>query len=157
MTSNQPLQNLDLARYLGLWHEIAHLPLFFQRNCVDNVTATYTQNPDGSIDVLNGCCTLSGSRASSAGTARTTNVTGALKVTFVPAWMRWLSPVWADYWVIDIDPAYRWSVVGGPKRRYLWILAREPSMTEATFNELTARAASRGYPVARMILTSKLL
>jgi apolipoprotein D and lipocalin family protein len=155
--TNQPLPTLDLTRYLGLWHEIAHLPLFFQRNCVEGVTATYTQNPDGTIGVLNGCCTVSGSRESSMGIARTTKIPGALKVTFVPRWLRWLPRVWADYWVIDIDPNYRWSVVGGPTRKYLWILGREPSMTQATFNGLTAHAASCGYPVARLILTSKLL
>lgn len=157
MPANQPLQTLDLTRYLGVWHEIAHLPLFFERNCLDDVTATYTQNPDGTVGVLNGCCTTSGTRDSSAGVAKTTTVPGALKVTFVPQWLRWLPPVWADYWVIDIDPDYQWSLVGGPTRKYLWILAREQSLTQATFDDLTARAASRGYQVARLILTSKLL
>lgn len=157
MPANQPVRTLDLTRYLGLWHEIAHVPLFFERNCLNDVTATYTQNPDGTVRVSNGCCTLSGTRDSSTGVARTTKVPGALKVTFVPQWLRWLPPVWADYWVIDIDPDYRWSLVGGPTSKYLWVLAREPSVTTATFNNLTARAASRGYQVERLILTSKLL
>ena len=27
--------------------------------------------------------------------------------------------VWADYWVVDLDPDYQWAVVGGPSRKYL--------------------------------------
>jgi apolipoprotein D and lipocalin family protein len=156
MPTNQPVQTLDLSRYLGLWHEIAHLPMFFQRNCVDQITATYTQNPDGTIGVVNACRTGAGACTSSKGIARPSNAPGALKVTFVPRWLRWLPPVWADYWIIDIDKDYQWSVVGSPSFRYLWILAREPSVTSATFDALTARAAARGYAVARLILASEL-
>ena len=33
---------LDLSRYAGQWHEIAHLPMFFQRQCVGDITARYS-------------------------------------------------------------------------------------------------------------------
>ena len=51
--ANQPVSSLDLQRYAGTWHEIAHLPMFFQRKCVDTITATYTVNADGTIGVRN--------------------------------------------------------------------------------------------------------
>ena len=38
---------LDLQRYAGTWHEQARLPLFFQRNCTGQVTATYRVRDDG--------------------------------------------------------------------------------------------------------------
>ena len=55
VTSNAPVASLDLQRYAGQWHEIAHLPMFFQRQCVDQITATYRANPDGTIAVHNAC------------------------------------------------------------------------------------------------------
>ena len=44
---NRPVSALDLQRYSGQWHEIAHLPMFFQRKCKDTITATYTPRADG--------------------------------------------------------------------------------------------------------------
>jgi lipocalin len=35
-------------------------------------------------------------------------------------------PFKADYWVIGLDPNYRWAVVGNPDRKYLRILVRPP-------------------------------
>ena len=64
--------------------------------------------------------------------------------------------VWADYWVIDLDPEYRWAVVGGPSRKYLWVLSREPSMERAQFEQITARARAKGYPVDRLVMAAPL-
>jgi apolipoprotein D and lipocalin family protein len=36
------VKNLDPARYVGTWYEIARFPNRFQDKCVGNVTATYT-------------------------------------------------------------------------------------------------------------------
>lgn len=152
---NRPVPQLDLARYAGTWHEIAHLPMFFQRHCVDRITATYTPLPDGTIEVRNACATRNGTRDESVGVARPVpGQPGALEVRFAPRWLSWLPMVWADYWVIDLDPAYRWAVVGGPSRKYLWILSREPRMSRATFDGIIARAAALGYPVERLVMAA---
>jgi len=49
---------VDLARYAGLWHEIARFPNRFQDgsgvSCTD-VTAAYAPRPDGRIGVVNRC------------------------------------------------------------------------------------------------------
>lgn len=155
--ANQPLAQLDLARYAGTWHEIAHLPMFFQRHCVDRITATYTAQADGTIEVRNACRTRDGTMDETVGTARPGDgPQGALKVRFAPAWLSWLPLVWADYWVVDLDPQYRWAVVGGPSRKNLWVLSRTPSMERAVFDDLKARAAQRGYPVDRLIMVATL-
>jgi apolipoprotein D and lipocalin family protein len=65
--------------------------------------------------------------------------------------------VWADYWVVELDPDYRWAVVGGPSGKYLWILARTPSMDRAQYEAIRARAARRGYPVDQLVLPGKTL
>jgi apolipoprotein D and lipocalin family protein len=155
--ANVPVQNLDLARYAGQWHEIAHLPLFFQRQCVDTITATYTALADGTIGVHNACRTKDGSIDTAEGIARkVAGKPGALQVRFAPAWLSWLPWVWADYWVIDLDPNYQWAVVGSPSRKYLWILSRSPSMPRAQFDELRKRAAQRGYPENELIMAASL-
>lgn len=46
------VQNFNKDKYLGKWYEIARFDFRFERN-LDNTTAQYSINPDGSIKVLN--------------------------------------------------------------------------------------------------------
>lgn len=152
---NRAVAALDLDRYAGTWHEIAHLPMFFQRQCVGDITATYTAKAGGDIEVRNACRTRDGSRDESVGVARgVPGKPGELKVRFAPAWLSWVPGVWADYWVIALDPGYQWAVVGGPSRKYLWILSRTPTMTRAQYDQLVADAAAKGYPTDKLIVAA---
>lgn len=149
-----PVPDLDLDRYAGTWHEIARLPMYFQRKCTCDVTAHYTPNVDGTVTVENRCGTEGGEIAST-GVARRPEAfaRGKLEVTFVPPWLRWLPLVWADYWVIALDEDYRWSMVGQPGRKYLWILSRTPTLDEATFDRLKGEAVAMGYDLSALILS----
>lgn len=152
---NEPVRTLDLSRYLGQWHEIAHLPMYFQRQCADTITATYRSRPDGTIGVHNACRTDAGRMDAADGVARKTGaLPGALEVRFAPAWLGWLPWVWADYWVIEVDPDYQWAVIGGPSRKYLWILSRQPQMDRTLFRNLKERARQRGYPVDQLVMAA---
>lgn len=133
--------SVDLERYAGKWYEIARLPNRFQRDCAGEVTATYTLRPDGKITVLNQCRTMEGKLKSAKGTARPADKNGPnskLKVTFF-----W--PFWGDYWILDLDPGYRWAVVGEPSRKYLWLLSREPKLDEGLYNQILERVKAQGY------------
>ncbi len=149
---NQPVPTLDLDRYAGQWHEIAHLPMFFQRKCLGAVTATYTPKPDGTIHVHNACHTRDGVQTVDGEAKIAEDQPAAFKVRFAPAWLGWLPRAWADYWVIEVDPDYQWAVVGSPSRKYLWILARRPDMPRAQFEAIRERARQRGYAVDNLLL-----
>lgn len=161
MASSQTLQNVpvaqfDLPHYLGRWHEIARLPLYFERHCVADITATYTLEADSSVGVYNACRTADGKREDAHGVARlVSDRSGALQVTFAPRWLSWVPWVWADYWVIELDPEYRWAMVGSPSRKYLWILSRTPSMSRRQLNELRGHAAERGYDVSDLVIAGE--
>ena len=150
-SANEPVAALDLDRYDGRWHEVARLPMFFQRKCVDDTTATYTRRDDGRITVTNACRTEEG-MIETTGVARPTDVPGALEVRFAPDWLGWVPMVWADYWVVDLDPDYRWAVVGGPSQDAMWILSREPTLDPALFERLQQRAEARGYRPAELVV-----
>ena len=138
--------HVDIQRYLGTWYEIATIPQVFQKGCV-GVTAQYTLRADGAIDVVNVCRkeTLDGPVRSVRGKAwvvdKTTNA--KLKVRFF-----W--PFASAYWIIELDPDYRWAVVGHPGRKYYWILSRTPQLEPALYDELLRRAAAKGYETSRI-------
>lgn len=149
---NQPVDALDLSRYAGTWHEAARLPMFFQRNCAADTTATYTLRDDGLVDVANRCTKADGGSLLAEGVARTTDRPAALDVRFAPSWLGWLPFVWADYWVIDLDPDYRWAVVGGPGQGALWFLSRDETIEPALFERLRQRAEARGYDLSELVV-----
>ena len=148
---------MDLSRYAGQWYEIAHLPVSFQRQCAGDITATYALRADGRIGVRNACRTHAGKPAVAEGVARTgEGHPGRLQVRFVPDWLAWVPLVWADYWVIALDPDYQWAMVGDPGRDYLWILSREPSMDGELFARLKAGAEAMGYDLAPLVVAAPL-
>lgn len=147
------VEKVDLQRYLGDWYEIASFPNRFQKGCVASM-ATYTLEPDGRIGVFNQCRekTLDGPVRSVRGTARVvdTATNAKLKVTFF-----W--PFYGSYWVIDLDPDYRWAVVGHPGRNYLWVLSRTPALDTDVYEGILGRLRAQDYDVTRLRRTPQLV
>ena len=148
-----PVPSVDLARYAGTWYEIARLPMWFQRHCIDS-TATYTPRPDGSIAVDNECRTETGEvrRAYGMATVVDTKTNARLAVTFDNWFARLFGPSReGNYWILNLDADYRTAIVGTPDRRYLWILSRTPVVDEATYQRLVGTARQLGFPVSDLI------
>lgn len=144
----QTVESVDLKRYAGMWYEIANLPMFFQRSCVGNTTAEYTEHPDGTLGVTNRCDTKDGSVESATGSATVVEGSNNTKLE-----ISFFKPFKGDYWVIGLDPEYRWAVVGVPDRKYLWILSRTPVMTKEDLDQALATATAQGYQLDELRYT----
>ena len=144
--------SVNLDRYQGRWYEIARLPMWFERNCIGDVTATYAVRQDGHINVVNRCRTEAGF-ISAQGIAEIPDLAypGQLRVRFAPEWLAWLPMVWGDYWILDLDSEYRWVMIGSPSRNTLWILARTPTLDQGTTDRLKRKAVSLGFDVTSMV------
>ena len=57
--------------------------------------------------------------------------------------------------MIDLDPDYRWVMVGEPKREYLWVLAREKTLPADTLELLLGRAREAGFPVGSVVTSAQ--
>ncbi|WP_227546077.1 lipocalin family protein [Marinobacter fonticola] len=143
----EPVTGFEPQRYLGTWYEIARLPHPFEEG-LSYVQATYTANEDGTIDVLNqGFNAASGEWEQANGVAKFVGErrVGHLKVSF-------FGPFYASYVVMALDKAdYRYSLVTGPDRDYLWLLSRTPEMAAPVRKQLVAKAREAGYPVDDLI------
>ena len=151
----KPVENNDLSRYAGTWVEIAAIPQFFQRKCVRDTRATYTVLENSQIRVENVCTRDDGGRERAEGRARQSEgeTTAKLEVTFVELFGDYRFWVSAAYWVIALDPNYRWAVVGHPSRRYGWVLARESRLSPAVLAEVIGRIKSQGYDACEFVVT----
>lgn len=154
--SRQPLPtvpSVDLVRYAGTWYEIARLPMWFQRHCVDS-KATYTIIADDRILVRNECMTDSGTLDQVDGVATVVDLTttARLSVTFDNFFARLVGPSReGNYWILDLDAEYRVALVGTPNRRYLWILSRDPTLDASTYQRMVTKAQTLGFPVSKLI------
>jgi apolipoprotein D and lipocalin family protein len=154
-TANAPIKvvkEVDLDRYVGRWYEIASIPQRFQRGCVATTT-NYTLLDNGRIRVENECRdgAFDADLRRAEGVAWVTDPSSSqakLKVQFF-----W--PFRGDYWIIELDPEYRYAVVGHPSRDYLWILARARKMDPADYETLLARIEAQGYDLERLNRTDK--
>lgn len=153
----EAVASVDLSRYAGKWYEIARLPMYFQRKCTGDVTATYTPKTgedDNAITVLNQCATKDGGKISASGIAVPANASGSkLKVSFLPTWLRWAPFGKADYWILAIDESYQTALVGAPNKKYLWLLSRQPQMDKDTYDRYRQIAEHQGYDLTDFQLT----
>ncbi|MDD2391070.1 MAG: lipocalin family protein [Desulfobacterales bacterium] len=137
----------DIDRYLGTWYEIARLDHSFERG-LERVTAEYSLRDDGGINVVNrGFDPEKDKWKEAVGKAYFVgdSDTGRLKVSF------W-GPFYGGYNIIALDKKnYSYSLVCGPSRSYLWILAREPRMEEFLKSELIKKAKTLGFETGKMI------
>lgn len=146
--------HVELERYVGTWNEIARYPFGIQdRRCARETTATYRALAPDRIAVVNRCLQSDGTPYEAEATAwiRDTKSNAKLEVSFLPAALRWLPLGRGDYWVIDLAPDYSWAVVGEPRRRYLWILARSPQLPADTYRAILDRLPAQGYDPARVL------
>lgn len=143
----QAVGALDLQRYSGRWYEIARYDHIFERGMVA-VTADYTPLPDGRVGVVN-----AGRRGGLDGTEARAEAVAWLPDPAEPAKLRvrFFWPFWGSYWVLALDPGYRWAVVGHPSRDYLWFLARTPALAPGDRAAMEAAARAQGFDLARLV------
>ena len=142
-----PVTGFESDRYLGTWYEIARFDHSFEEG-LSRVTATYSKREDGGIRVLNkGYDAATGEWDEAEGKAYfvSDETTGHLKVSF-------FGPFYASYVIADLDKDnYQYSLVTGPDRSYLWILARQPTLSQDVLDELLSKAKSLGYATDEFI------
>ena len=143
----QPVKGFEPNRYLGKWYEIARLDHSFERN-LSNVSAQYSKRTDGGIEVINrGFNGKSGKWKRITGRAYflEDETVGSLKVSF-------FGPFYGGYHIIALDDKeYKYSMVTGPSRCYLWILSREKTIEDKVLNDLIAHAREWGFDTGKLI------
>jgi Bacterial lipocalin len=140
----------DIRLYAGKWYEIARLNHSFEAGLTD-VSARYTLQADGSVAVINrGYNAKDKVWKEATGQALFTGApsVGSLKVSF-------FGPFYGGYHVIALDPAYRWAMVIGPDRDYLWILSRDKTVPTEVRERLLRQAQAIGVATGKLIWVSQ--
>lgn len=140
------ITDFDQERYLGKWYEIARFDFRFEKD-LNNTTANYSVNPDGSIRVQNrGYNYVKKEWSESIGKAKFVGdpTVAMLKVSF-------FGPFYAGYNVIALDADYQYALVAGDDLKYLWILAREKTIPDEIKQSYVELAQSLGFDTDQLI------
>lgn len=133
------VESVDLDRYLGAWFEIALIPNRFQKVCVSDTQARYSL--DGEVlRVRNRCRKADGGIEEAVGVAKVVPSSGNAKLR-----VSFFRPFYGDYWILALDPDYRWVLIGEPGREYGWILSRSPQLDQASFEAALSAAVAHGF------------
>lgn len=137
---------VDLERFQGKWHEIAHFARATQNDCT-GTTATYSRKGDGTLTFVHECTLKTGGYHGATAIARVDDPTTPAKMTVD------FGGHLGDYWIIETAADYRYAVVGHPSRDYLWILSRAPAMTPEDLDVVLSHARASGFDTNRLEYT----
>ncbi|MCA9422299.1 MAG: lipocalin family protein, partial [Nitrospira sp.] len=107
--------------------------------------------------VRNACTTSTGEEISIKGVATVVDPEHRAKLNVVfdqwaaklVAWFT--SSEQGNYWILRVDPDYRLAIVGTPDRDYLWILARTPTIDEASYQDMVSFSHRLGFQTEHVI------
>lgn len=125
-SSPQPIEELDVAKYLGKWFQIYGAPtnVIFQGygKCI---TADYGLLTDGNVSVLNAQLNMKNEPEKISGYAYYKNMSEPGKLTVHLDG----TPADAPYWVVSLGEVkngqYQYSIITTPSGISLWVLARD--------------------------------
>lgn len=150
------VNGVNANQYLGTWYEIARLDHSFERG-LEQVTANYSKNADGSIKVINrGFNAEKQAWKEAEGKAYFVEppsadgtYAGKLKVSF-------FGPFYGAYNIIALDKNfYNYVMICGPNKDYLWILSRTPQLTYPIKQELISQAKVLEFATDKLIFVKQ--
>ena len=137
---------VDLERFMGDWYVIANIPTFLEKGA-HNAVETYEMNDDGTISTK-----FTFRDGSFDGEKKEYNPKGFVRDTGSNAiWgMRFIWPIKADYRVVYLDEDYSQTIIGRQKRDFVWIMAREPDISDSDYAMLLGVVESLGYDTSKV-------
>lgn len=137
---------VDLPRFMGTWHVVAHIPYFAERGHVaaryeytlrdtDKVGVAYHYREGFSEPEQ-----LREARASVKGESGNRE------------WTLWFVGVVPAKWrIVEVAPDYSWALADYPGRDMGWIMARDPLMDDVRYEELVKKARDHGINARQLV------
>ena len=138
----QTVSRVDLERFMGDWYVIASIPTVFEKGA-HNAVESYELNDKGEV-----LTTFRFRKGAFDGPEKVMEPKGFVSDSSNAVWgMQFLWPFKAEYRVIYLTDDYSQTVIGRSKRDYVWIMARQPTIPDAEYDNIIGYLAEQGYQV----------
>lgn len=143
----KPVDRVDLSKFMGDWYVIAAIPTAIERD-PHNAIESYALNKDGSI-----ATTFTYHQGSPDGPRKEYHPTGFVKPdTQNAVWgMQFIWPIKAEYIIAYLDADYQTTIIARNRRDYVWLMARQPTLSDADYQALVQKIADMGYETTKLI------
>lgn len=143
-------RQLDAKRFMGKWYVIANIPTFFDKDTVNNVEH-YTLDESGqTIDVEFSFSKATSSKVSVLKQRAKIVNEACTQWSISPKFGVYL-PLKLAYLVADCAEDYSTTIIGMPDRSYVWIMARSPTVDDATREALITKVKELGYDLSKLV------
>ena len=149
-TTVQPMASpVCVKSYQGTWYEIARSMNLSEINCVCS-QAEYTYNHlHLYMKMRHTCLRKDGGNNVQEVAAVSMNCHNSFwKLMYLPL-------VGGNYFILEMDPEYKWVVVGNPCRTNFWIMAREKTMDGECLAERLRNLRRLGFCTKRVVYRSE--
>lgn len=138
---------VDIEKFMGKWYVIGVIPTFAEKDAV-NAIETYELNDKGNIDI-----TFTHYKESTEGKFKEYQPKGFIydKKTNAEWRVRFFWPFKFKYLVIDLAEDYRYTVIGVPNKKYLWIMARDIKLSEDDNTNIREKLVEQGYDISKIV------
>ena len=142
---------IELSRFMGAWHVIAHVPYFGERGHVAS-RDEYRLRDDGKIAVHYVY------QEGFSGPVKTLDSKATVKAgSGNRQWTTWFFGVIpTKYRILEVAPDYSWALIDYPGRDLAWIFSRAPDMPTAQYTGLLAKMHGYGVDTGKLIRVSQL-
>jgi len=143
----QPAKAVDAGLYTGRWYEIARTPNAMQSDCQGSTTDFASWNGAAFLAVQT--C----HKGAASGPASVTRVHGKVLAASFNAKMQLAmlgGLVTQQYWILDHAADNRWLIMATPNGKYVWLMARRPTLAAADEAAVMAKLASLGFNPTRL-------
>ena len=137
---------VDIKKFMGDWYVIANIPTFLEKNAT-NAIESYRLNSKNEIET-----TFSFYKNSPDGEKKEFYPKGFIVNTETNAeWkMQFLWPFKMTSLIIDLADDYSHTVIGVPNRKYVWIMARKPTISDDIYKKILKKLKIDGYDVSKI-------
>ena len=140
------VDEVDLERFMGDWYVIAHIPLSIEKTA-HNAVESYRLADDNTVTT-----TFSFNADAPDGPRKVYKAKGFIRdETSNAVWgMQFIWPFKAEYRIIYLDETYSMTVIGRSKRDYLWIMARDPVISDSDYRRIREFVEKLGYDIGKL-------
>ena len=137
---------VDIERFMGDWYVIANIPTFIEKGAT-NAIESYKLGNKGVIET-----TFTFYQDSPDGEKKVYRPKGFIYNTETNAeWrMQFIWPFKMPFLIIDLDDNYKYTVIGYPSRKYVWIMAREPKLSDEVYEGILSNLAEVVYDISQI-------
>ncbi|MDP9896824.1 lipocalin [Variovorax boronicumulans] len=139
-------REVDIARFMGDWYVIAHIPTFPERHAF-NAVESYALREDGRIDTH-----FRYRDRSFDAPVKTMHPVGTVKPnTSQAVWdMQFVWPFQAEYVIAQVSADYQTTIIARSKRDYVWLMARTPQLTPPEYDAALNKIEALGYDLSKI-------